>query len=58
MDLELAAAGTEFSAGSASKTALANLFDGDKWMIVYNAINGVLHWDFVGVFNVICADNK
>ncbi|KAK0198423.1 polysaccharide lyase family 8 protein [Armillaria mellea] len=46
MDLELAAAGTEFSAGSASKTALANLFDGDKWMIVYNAINGVLHWDF------------
>ncbi|KAK0506120.1 polysaccharide lyase family 8 protein [Armillaria luteobubalina] len=38
--------GTEFSADSASKTALANLFDGDKWMIVYNAINGVLHWDF------------
>ncbi|KAK0208323.1 polysaccharide lyase family 8 protein [Desarmillaria ectypa] len=46
MDLELAAAETQFSASSASKTALANLFDGDKWMIVYNAINGVLHWDF------------
>ncbi|KAG7450483.1 polysaccharide lyase family 8 protein [Guyanagaster necrorhizus] len=46
LDLELAAAGTQFSAGSASKTALASLFDGDKWMIFYNAINGVLHWDF------------
>jgi hypothetical protein len=27
----------------------ATLFDGDKWMIYYNTLTGVLHWDFVSL---------
>ncbi|KAJ7630978.1 polysaccharide lyase family 8 protein [Roridomyces roridus] len=46
VDLEVEAGGTQFQATSASQTALATLFDGDRWMIYMNALTGVLHWDF------------
>lgn len=46
LDLEVAAAGTQFAAGADSKTAFATLFSGNKWMIYRNTLTGVLHWDF------------
>ncbi|KAK0465141.1 polysaccharide lyase family 8 protein [Desarmillaria tabescens] len=46
VELELAALGTQVSAGSESKVALARLFEGSRWMIFYNSVTGVLHWDF------------
>ncbi|KAJ7492581.1 polysaccharide lyase family 8 protein [Mycena latifolia] len=46
VDLEVEAGGTQFEATSASRDALATLFDGDRWMIYRNVITGVLHWDF------------
>ncbi|KAJ7597075.1 polysaccharide lyase family 8 protein [Mycena floridula] len=46
VDLELEAKGTSFSAADAPRAALATLFDGDRWMIFYNSITGVIHWDF------------
>ncbi|PBK77244.1 galactose mutarotase-like protein [Armillaria solidipes] len=46
LELELAALGTQLSAGSDSKNALARLYEGSRWMIFYNAVSGVLHWDF------------
>lgn len=45
--LEEAAAGTQFSADQPARSAFGSLFDGDRWMIFYNALTGVLHWDFV-----------
>lgn len=53
-DFEIEAAGTEFAAGSDSRTALEFLLDGDQWMIYRNVFTNVLHWDFVGHFR-ICA---
>jgi len=47
LDLEVAAAGTQFAAGADSRTAFATLFSGNKWMIYWNTLTGVLHWDFV-----------
>ncbi|KAK0465139.1 galactose mutarotase-like domain-containing protein [Desarmillaria tabescens] len=38
LQLEYAAAGTEFEANSDSKTAFEALIDGDKWMIYYNTL--------------------
>ncbi|KAJ7488318.1 polysaccharide lyase family 8 protein [Mycena latifolia] len=46
VDLEVEAGGTQFQATPASQTALATLFDGDRWMIYKNVLTGVLHWDF------------
>lgn len=46
VDLEVEAGGTQFQATPASQTALATLFDGDRWMIYRNVLTGVLHWDF------------
>ena len=51
--LEIAAAGTQFSAQNAntsSQAAFETLLDGDLWMIYRNIITGVEHWDFVSVF--------
>ena len=51
--LEIAAAGTQFSAQKAntsSQAAFETLLDGDLWMIYRNVITGVQHWDFVGLF--------
>ena len=47
LDLEIAAAGTQFAAGADSKMAFATLFSGNKWMIYRNTLTGILHWDFV-----------
>ena len=47
MDLEIAAAGTQFEAGSESRHALETLFDGHKWMIYANSLTKVLHFDIV-----------
>ena len=52
--LEIAAAGTQFSAQKAntsSQAAFETLLDGDLWMIYRNVITGVQHWDFVGLFD-------
>ncbi|KAJ3576650.1 hypothetical protein NP233_g291 [Leucocoprinus birnbaumii] len=46
VDLETEAAQTQFAANSDSQSALATLFDGDRWMIFRNSLTGVLHWDF------------
>jgi hypothetical protein len=42
-----AAAGTQFAADDTEKSIFATLFDGNKWMIFYNTVTKVLHWDFV-----------
>ncbi|KAL0579357.1 hypothetical protein V5O48_002633 [Marasmius crinis-equi] len=47
LDLEIAAAGTQFAANETSKSAMETLFDGDLWMIYRNTRTGTLHWDFV-----------
>ncbi|KAI0365219.1 polysaccharide lyase family 8 protein [Pilatotrama ljubarskyi] len=43
---EIEAGGTQFQAGSDSRTALETLVDGDQWMIYRNIFTNVLHWDF------------
>ncbi|KAI0361657.1 galactose mutarotase-like protein [Trametes cingulata] len=47
--LEIAAAGTQYSAKNAStgsQTAFETLLQGDLWMIYRNILTNVLHWDF------------
>ncbi|EJF60682.1 polysaccharide lyase family 8 protein [Dichomitus squalens LYAD-421 SS1] len=47
--LEIAAAGTQFSAQNAntsSQAAFETLLGGDLWMVYRNVITGVQHWDF------------
>ncbi|KAJ7254073.1 polysaccharide lyase family 8 protein [Mycena haematopus] len=46
VDLEVEAGGTQFQVTPAGQTAFATLFGGDAWMIYYNALTQVLHWDF------------
>ncbi|KAI8995601.1 polysaccharide lyase family 8 protein [Trametes punicea] len=43
---EIEAGGTQFQAGSDSRTALETLVDADQWMIYRNIFTNVLHWDF------------
>lgn len=50
LNIEIEASGTQFSANTASQTAFATLFDGNRWMIYKNAVTGILHWDFVGIY--------
>jgi hypothetical protein len=45
--LPSAAAGTQFAASDTAKRIFATLFDGNKWMIYYNTVTQVLHWDAV-----------
>ncbi|OJT12944.1 Chondroitinase-AC [Trametes pubescens] len=45
-DFEIEAGGTQFQAGTDSRTALETLVDGDQWMIYRNIFTNVLHWDF------------
>jgi hypothetical protein len=33
--------------------AFSSLFDGNKWMIFYNTVTGVLHWDYVSMGDAI-----
>lgn len=49
LELEIAAAGTQFQANAASQKALEVLFEGNKWMIFSNSITDVLHWDFSAI---------
>ncbi|KAK1228704.1 hypothetical protein PQX77_008198 [Marasmius sp. AFHP31] len=46
LDLEIAAAGTQFAANETSKGTMETLFDGDSWMIYRNTKTETLHWDF------------
>lgn len=46
IELEIAAAGTKFQAGSGPIRAMEVLFEGNAWMIFTNTITKVLHWDF------------
>ncbi|KAI0662797.1 polysaccharide lyase family 8 protein [Cubamyces menziesii] len=43
---EIEAGGTQFQAGSDSRTALETLVDADQWMIFRNIFTNILHWDF------------
>ena len=49
-DFEIEAAGTQFQATDASRTAFETLWDGNVWMIFRNTVTNVLHWDFVRLF--------
>ncbi|KAF6765940.1 chondroitin AC lyase [Ephemerocybe angulata] len=49
LDVEIAAAGTQFQAGEASRGAFETLFEGNKWMIFRNSATKVLHWDFSAI---------
>ncbi|KAL5534202.1 hypothetical protein ACEPAG_664 [Sanghuangporus baumii] len=53
IELEIAAAGTQFQAGETSREAFEALMDGDQWMIYLNVETGVLHWDFSAVGRMI-----
>lgn len=46
LNLEIAAAGTQFQASSESTAAFSSLLDANQWMIFRNVVTGVLHWDF------------
>ncbi|KAI0304970.1 galactose mutarotase-like domain-containing protein [Russula brevipes] len=46
LELEIAAAGTQYAAGDTSRRAFETLVDGDQWMIYRNVKTNVLHWDF------------
>ncbi|KZV71319.1 polysaccharide lyase family 8 protein [Peniophora sp. CONT] len=46
LELEHAAAGTQFTAGPTSRSAFEALVDGGLWMMFRNSVTGKLHWDF------------
>lgn len=46
LDIEREAAGTQFAANETSRTAFSTFFEGSQWMIYYNTITKILHWDF------------
>ncbi|KXN90692.1 Chondroitinase-AC [Leucoagaricus sp. SymC.cos] len=46
LDLEIQAAQTRFAAGEEPRSNLATLYDGNRWMIYYNTLTGVAHWDY------------
>lgn len=47
LELEIAAAGTQFQADEATRKAYETFIGGSKWMIFVNTATNVLHWDFV-----------
>jgi hypothetical protein len=47
LNLEEAASGTRFTSDDSERNVFSTLIDADKWMVVYNTVTGVLHWDFV-----------
>ena len=47
LSIEIGAAGTSFAASQAARSAFETLFTGHRWMIFYNSLTAVLHWDFV-----------
>lgn len=55
LDFELEAAGTQFQASGASRTAFETLWTGNVWMIYRNIFTNVLHWDFVSIITVFAA---
>lgn len=46
-DFELEAAGTQFQASGASRSAFETLWAGNVWMVYRNIFTNALHWDFV-----------
>lgn len=52
LNVELVAAGTQFAAGSVSRSAMNTLFEANRWMVFRNTVNGRLHWDFVSLPNL------
>jgi hypothetical protein len=49
LDVEVIAAGTQFAANAAQRQVFDVLVDGNRWMIFYNTISGILHFDFVRI---------
>ena len=47
MALEIEAGGTEFAANETGIDAFETFWEGSQWMVVYNTLTGVLHWDLV-----------
>jgi len=54
LSIEIGAAGTSFAANKAARSAFETLFNGHRWMIYYNSLTAVLHWDFVRLLLFIC----
>ncbi|KAI0307724.1 polysaccharide lyase family 8 protein [Multifurca ochricompacta] len=46
LELQIDAAGTQYSADITSRGAFETLIDGDQWMVYLNVETSVLHWDF------------
>ncbi|KAJ7082937.1 polysaccharide lyase family 8 protein [Mycena belliarum] len=46
LNLEICAGGTQFQAGSTAQPTFSSLLVADQWMIFYNTITRVLHWDY------------
>ncbi|VDB88720.1 unnamed protein product [Peniophora sp. CBMAI 1063] len=53
MALEIEAGGTEFAANETGIDAFETFWDGNQWMVVYNTLTGVLHWDLSVVGRMI-----
>ncbi|KAF8652215.1 hypothetical protein AX16_004493 [Volvariella volvacea WC 439] len=49
LDFEIVAAGTRFGASPEQQSAFGTLFDGNKWMIIYNTVARVFRWDFSAI---------
>ncbi|KAJ6489074.1 polysaccharide lyase family 8 protein [Mycena sanguinolenta] len=45
-NLEICSGGTQFQAGTESRSAFTTLLLADQWMIFLNTITNVLHWDY------------
>nr|GAT56907.1 polysaccharide lyase family 8 protein [Mycena chlorophos] len=45
-NLEICAGGTQFEATSSAMSTFTTLLTSDLWMIFYNTITNVLHWDY------------
>ncbi|KAF8898702.1 polysaccharide lyase family 8 protein [Infundibulicybe gibba] len=61
LNLEIAAADTQFQANDVSKVAFSSLISANQWMIFRNTLTGVLHWDFSVLGRIISlpvADNQ
>ncbi|KAH6917349.1 chondroitin AC lyase [Coprinopsis sp. MPI-PUGE-AT-0042] len=53
LDVEVIAAGTQFAANAAQRQVFDVLVDGHRWMIFYNTISQILHFDFSAIGRMI-----
>ena len=53
LDVEVIAAGTQFAANATQRQVFDVLVEGHKWMIFYNTISQILHFDFSAIGRMI-----